>query len=188
MSRAKVIKKRIFFPHVMYLDTAKHFCEELDRKECISWYDLMACMTTTAFSVEAILNTFGHISIKDFTDFESSTPLVKMRILCEELNIDFDKGRKPFNSIIQILKLRNQFAHPKYKVLSFESAEMPSEKAREIYQQGEILHDLEKALNPELVKRSFGAVKDFELLLKRALGARLPYESSDWRIVINESS
>ena len=185
MDRAKVIKKRIFFPHVMYLDTAKHFCAELERKEYVSWYDLMACMTTTALSVEAILNTFGHIAIRDFTDFESSTPLVKMRILCEDLGIDFDKSRKPFNTIIQLLKLRNKFAHPKYKVLSFESAEMPLEEARAIYQQGEILHDLEKALSPELVKRSFSAVNDFELLVKRALGEKLPYESSEWRLVIN---
>ena len=184
MDRAKVIKKRIFFPHSMYLDTAKHFCAELGRKEYISWYDLMACMTTTALSVEAILNTFCHIAIQDFRDFESSPPLAKMRILCEKLTIDFDKSRKPFNTIIQLLKLRNKFAHPKYQILSFESEEMPLREAQELYYQGEVLHELENALNPELVKSFLIAVSDFEVLVKNALGQKLPYESSEWRIVI----
>ena len=185
MDRAKVVKKRVFFPHAMYLDTAEHFCAELDRKEYVSWYDLMACMTMTAFSVEAILNTFGQIAIKDFGDFESCTPLAKMRILCEELEIDFEKSRSPFNSILKLLKLRNKFAHPKYKVLSFESDEMPLEEAQALYHEGEILHELETALKPELVKRSLKAVKEFELMLKRAIGDNLPRQSSEWKLLIN---
>jgi hypothetical protein len=40
-------------------------------------------------------------------------------------------------------------------------------------------------LSPEVVKRSFSAVKDFEILVKRSLGDKLPYESSEWRLVIN---
>lgn len=186
MHRAKVVKKRVFFPHTIYLDTAEHFCAALDRKELVSWYDLMACMATTALSVEAILNTFGHIAIKDFGDFEACTPLAKIRILCEELEIEFDKSRSPFNSILQLLKLRNKFAHPKYKILRFESKEMSLKEAQALYHEGEILHELEKALEPELVKRSVKAVKEFELIVKRALGDSLPRESSDWKLLINE--
>lgn len=185
MDRAKVVKKRVFFPHTMYLDTANHFCAELDSKEYPSWHDLMACMTTTVFSVEAILNTFGHIAIKDFGDFESCSPLAKIRILCEKLNIAFDKSRSPFNSILKLLKLRNKFSHPKYKVLSFESEEMPLPEAQALYHQGEILHELEKALRPELVKAYVKAVNEFELMVKRAIGDNLPTQSSEWKLLIN---
>jgi hypothetical protein len=186
MDRAKVVKKRVFFPYAIYVDTAEHFCAELDRKEFVSWHDLMACMTTTAFSVEAILNTFGHIAVKDFGDFESCTPLAKMRVLCEELEIEFDKSRSPFNSILQLLKLRNKFAHPKYKILRFESEEMSLKEAQALYHEGEILHELEKALKPELVKRSVKAVKEFEHMVKQALGKSLPRQSSEWKLVIND--
>jgi hypothetical protein len=188
MDRAKVTKKRIFFPYSIYLDTAEHFYAEVKRKEHESWYDLMACMTTTAFSVEAILNTFGHIAIKDFGDFESCSPLAKMRILCEELKIEFNKSRSPFNSIVKLLKLRNKFAHPKFKILWFESEEMDLSKAQALYNEGEMLHELEKALKPELVKASLQAVKEFENMVKESLGDNLPTQASERKLLISGNS
>ena len=45
MDTAKVIMQRNFLPYSIYIESAKHFCEELDKKDYISWYDLMASIT-----------------------------------------------------------------------------------------------------------------------------------------------
>ena len=84
-------------------------------------------MTNTCLVIEAILNTYGHIAVKEFDDFESSTLNSKIRILFDVLEIDFDKSKAPFNSILHLLKLRNKLAHSKYKVLEYESDEMTIE-------------------------------------------------------------
>ena len=188
MTKAKVLKKRVFFPHKLYLDTAAHYCAELEKKEHVSWFDLMACMTTTCLSVEAILNTYGHIVVKEFNDFESSTPTVKIRVICDALDIEFDRSRAPFNEILHLLKMRNKLAHPKYKVLEYESDELSIDDARKIYNQGELLHDIEKTLEPKIVMNSYSSAKQLEKIFRDSVGDDMPRERSEWKLEISENS
>jgi hypothetical protein len=185
MPTAKFIQERVFFPYTPYLDAATHFCGELSRKAYVSWYDLLAAVTLLALSVEALVNTIGEFVVPDFKDFESSSPKAKLRIICEHTRLDFDRKKAPFAEVILLLKVRNQLAHPKYQKLRYESKEMPLAEARKLYQQaGELLHDIEKSLSPEMAQASLTAVTALAGLLRGTLDPSV-YQSSSKRLVID---
>ncbi len=167
MKTAKVVAERIFFPYRPFVDSARYFCEEMKRKEHVSWHDLLAATTLLALSVEAIVNTIGELVVPDFGDFESSSPRAKIRLICQSGNIAFDKSADPFCDIWLLLKIRNQLAHPKFKTLRYESEEMPIKDAQKHMRElGELLHGVEKALSPELAQRFLVAVLKLVTVLK----------------------
>lgn len=185
MIKAKVIQERVFLPYKIFLDSSSHFCEEMKRKDYVSWYDLLAAITILGLSVEALVNTIGVLVIPDFKDFESSSPKAKLRILCEKSGIEFNRNKSPFLEVINLLKVRNQLAHPKFQVLHYESKEMPLELAQKHYEEiGEILHDIEKSLTPEFAKKSLEAVLSLEKTLRAAIQPDL-FETSSKRLVID---
>lgn len=168
-----------------YLDSASHFCGELTRKEYVSWYDLLAAVTLLALSVEALANTIGMFVVSDFEDFESSSPKVKLRIICEKSGLEFNRSKSPFVEVIHLLKVRNKLAHPKYQHLRYESKEMPLEEARKHYEKlGDLLHDIEKSLSPEMAQKSLQAVISLERTLRATLKPGL-FQSSSKRLVID---
>lgn len=186
MDRAKVIQQRVFLPYELYIDSAKHFCDELDKKDYISWYDLMASTTLLALSVEALVNTIGELVITEFKDFESMPPLAKVRMICESKGIEFNKGIFPFSDIANLIKVRNKLAHPKYKLLKYESTEMPLEEAKKHYEEiGDPLHDIEKGLNPKLVKQSLKSVLGLTKIFVPLLPDEIRYCMSTKKLVIN---
>lgn len=175
----------MFFPYVMYLDSARHFCGEMTRKEYVSWYDLLATVTLLGLSIEALANTIGELVVPDFKDFESSSPKAKIRIICERTGIDFNRNKSPFAEVMHLLKVRNQLAHPKYQKLYYESKEMPLELAQKHYRElGEILHDIEKSLTPEMAQKSLTAVINLSASLRATLDPKL-FQSSSKRLVID---
>lgn len=185
MPTAKVVQERVFFPYQPYLDSARHFCDELKRKDYPSWYDLLAAVTLLSLSVEALLNTIGEFVVADFKDFESSPPKAKLRVVCQSAGVEFRRDKSPFGEVFQLLRVRNQLAHPKYQRLSYESKEMPLEEARKHYEQlGELLHDIEKSLTPDFAQRSLKAVEALTQLLRSKLKSAA-FQSSSKRLVID---
>lgn len=185
MPTAKVVQERVFLPYELYIDSARHFVGELDRKECVSWYDLAAAVTLLALSVEAIANTIGEHVIEDFKDFESSSPKAKIRLICEKIGVQFDRTSAPFADILELLRIRNQLAHPKFQRLRYESKEMPLTAAQKHYREvGEPLHDIEKALAPEMARKSLTAVTALAVTLQAAIEPRLRGGSSK-RLIID---
>lgn len=187
MTSAKVIQERVFFPYVPYIESARYFCGELARKDYVSWHDLLAATVLLSLSVEAIANTIGELVVPDFKDFESSSPKAKIRIICESIGLEFNRDKSPFIEIIYLLKIRNQLAHPKYQRLHYESKEIPLEQAQKHYHElGEILHDIEKALSPELVKKSFEAVVRLAVEFRAAVNPKIMQTSSKRLIIDGE--
>lgn len=184
MTTAKVVQERVFFPYTPYLDSATHFCSEMKRKEYVSWYDLLAAVTLLSLSVEALANTIGELVVQNFKDFESSSPKAKIRIICERVGVEFNRNKTPFAEIIHLLKVRNQLAHPKYQALRYESKEMPLVEAQKHYHElGEILHDVEKSLTPEMAQKSLLAVVNLAKTLRATVDPKV-FQSSSKRIVI----
>jgi hypothetical protein len=185
MPTAKVIAKRTFFPYVPYLDSARHFCAEMERKEYVSWYDLLAAITLLALSIEALANTAGELHVTEFKDFESSSPKAKIRLICQVTGIEYDKTKQPFVDVLYLLRLRNQLAHPKFQRLTYESKVMPLEEAQKHYRElGVLLHDIEKALTPEIAHRSLKAVRQLEELLMGSLGENERMQISSTELII----
>ncbi|MBU0707909.1 hypothetical protein KKG41_06070 [Patescibacteria group bacterium] len=66
----------------------------------------------TAFALEAFLNHAGEeVFSKKWTELERSTPLGKLIILCEKLDIKIDWGESPWSTAKTIFKMRNACAH-----------------------------------------------------------------------------
>jgi len=187
MASAKIITERTFFPYVPYLDSARHFCAEFQRKGYVSWYDLLASVTLLSLSVEALANTAGELHIVDFKDFESASPKAKIRMICQAAAINYDKNKSPFVDVLALLKVRNQLAHPKLQKLRYESSDMPLDAAQKHYEeQGALLHDIEKALTPEFALRSLESVRSLEHLLIGSLDPTKRMQGSTKNLVINE--
>ncbi|HZV98468.1 MAG TPA: hypothetical protein VFF74_05720 [Methylophilaceae bacterium] len=185
MTIAKVVQERVFFPYMPYLDSAEYFCGEMKRKEYVSWHDLFAAVTLLTLSVEALANTIGELVIPDFNDFESSSPKAKIRLICERVGVEFNRNNTPFVEIIHLLKVRNQLAHPKYKNLRYESKEMPLAEAQKHYQElGDILHEIEKSMTPEMAQKSLRAVVNLAQTLRATVSPKI-FQSSSKRIVID---
>ena len=185
MPIAKVVQERTFLPYHLYVDSARHFVGELDRKEYESWYDLAAAVTLLAFSIEAIANTIGEHVIEDFKDFESSSAKAKIRLICERLDLSFERTKAPFNDVFELLKLRNHLAHPKFQRLRYESKEMPLAEAQKLYRElGEPLHDIEKAMTPGMARKALASVTALASAFEGALKPRLRGGSSK-RLIID---
>ena len=189
MHTAKVVQERVFFPYTLYLDSAEHFCSEMKRKEYVSWYDLLAAITLLALSVEAVANTIGELVVPNFKDFESSSPKAKIRIICEQVGVQFDHDKTPFVEIIHLLKVRNVLAHPKYQKLHYESKEMPLAEAQKHYHElGEVLHNIEKSLTPELAQKSLSAVLSLVRTLRATVSPKVVLSSSKRLIIDGQDS
>lgn len=187
MPTAKIVAERTFFPYVPYLDSARHFCGEMKRKERVSWHDLLAAMTLLALTVEALANTVGELVVPEFKDFESSSPKAKIRLICQAGGISFDKSKSPFVDVIYLLKIRNQLAHPKFQRLMYESKVMPLAEAQKHYKElGTLLHDIEKVLTPEMAHKSLNAVRALEGLLMTTIDPQKWFQGSSSKLLINE--
>lgn len=184
MTTAKVVQERVFFPYTLFLDSAQQFCGEMKRKKYVSWYDLLAAVTLLALSVEALANTIGELIVSDFKDFESSSPKAKIRLICERAGVPFNRNKTPLVEVIHLLKVRNQLAHPKYQTLRYESKAMPLKDAQRHYRElGDVLHDIEKSLTPEMAYQTLNAVLNLEQMLRATLSPEI-VQSSSKRLVI----
>lgn len=189
MPTAKVVAERTFFPYRPFLDSARHFCQEMERKDYVSWYDLLAATTLLALAVEALVNTVGELLIEDFTDFESGSSKAKVRLICDVAGISYQKNDAPFNEVLALLRLRNKLAHPKFKRLRYESAAMPLEQAQRHYREyGLPLHDIEKELSPERTQKALMAVSALERLFLSAVDDDQRREVSVSRLVISDDA
>lgn len=73
----------------------------------------MTAILMSALSVEALCNAIGYRLIEGWEDYEQSKPWMKLRVLCKELKIPFDKGSEPWQSLKDLLDFRNKVAHGK---------------------------------------------------------------------------
>lgn len=91
--------------HVM-LDNAK------DNPEG-SFYQLMASLIFTAFTLEAYLNHIGHNIFKYWKDLEQLSPKRKLNLITEKLGIERDDSKRPFQTVAKLFRFRNDVAHGK---------------------------------------------------------------------------
>lgn len=83
-----------------------------------SYFQIMSSLVFTAFTLEAYLNHIGKHVFSYWDDIEQLAPQKKMNIIAEKLGIRMDKGKRPFQTIGDLLKFRNDVAHGKSTTLS----------------------------------------------------------------------
>lgn len=114
----EIIEERYFSPHHLLLRTAGIALHEAHRRVYFHSTPMreshtMSAILMSALSVEALCNAIGYRLIEGWGDYEQTTPWVKLRVLCKELKLPFDKGAEPWQSLKDLLDFRNKVAHGK---------------------------------------------------------------------------
>lgn len=78
-----------------------------------SFYQFMSSLMFSAFTLEAYMNHLGSAKIEYWNEIESIRYLDKLKVLYLNLGLEFDKSRRPLQTIISLVKFRNLMAHGK---------------------------------------------------------------------------
>jgi hypothetical protein len=124
--KIKITKEREFTPFHFLIYAARVGLEDAEKvtkeeKGISTWtpHELMA-ITFSAFALEAIGNSFGDKLIQRWKDFEYSSPIAKLRIVCEHLGVQPDFQQEPWASALWLISFRNEVAHAKPKLIKTE--------------------------------------------------------------------
>lgn len=82
-----------------------------DRKG--SYYQFMASLIFTAFTLEAYLNHIGQRIFACWNDLERLSPSKKLNVIAEKLGVAKDDSKRPFQTVSSLFKFRNDVAHGK---------------------------------------------------------------------------
>ncbi len=81
-------------------------------------YELMSCLIFAAFKHEAFINHLGYALIPHWNDLERKPNREKMAAIASELNITIDNSRRPFQTLRNLFRARDQIAHGKPSCLA----------------------------------------------------------------------
>lgn len=154
--------ERHFHPFHLLIDAARDTLDEMRNYQLGGEAFTLSTMLLSSLAIEALANSIGEHKISNWTDFESASPIAKLRVISKELGIDFNQDQSLWNEIRQLVKFRNQAAHAKPKILKIE---------KEIHESN--IHELlnpaptkfEKEINYENAEKAFHAVDTLRTLL-----------------------
>lgn len=184
MTDLKVTQKRHYSAHNDLLrvgDNFLHACE-LDERWCGEGH--FVCMVMCALAVESLCNTTGELIYLDWkADFETSSTKAKIRIICEKLDIKYDRGKEPFQTLHWVLQFRNKIAHAKPEPISNELLVSQSE-----YDQLQLTDGpqskLEEDITIENAKRVLSRIHEFIEIIASKMPEELSWviESDLWEM------
>ena len=176
----KVQKKKAFSAYHMMLGAARAALEDAETKAPGWFYAELMALTMAALAIEAICNAVGERVIEKWKDFESSSPIAKLRVICARLEIPFDEKTEPWATARWIGKLRNELAHAKPELVKEEYT-----WSREEYEKRERegpKSKLEKQITLGHARRAVREVQNLKDLICDAVpvDARLGLYSEAW--------
>ncbi len=120
MSRkVKRVQERHFSAHHMLIRAASVAIDRAKEKRPGWFYDELSAMTFAALAIEALGNSIGERVIDGWeTDFESASPIAKLRLLADRLGVTYDKSVEPWSGAIELVKFRNRVAHAKPQIVT----------------------------------------------------------------------
>ena len=78
-----------------------------------SYFQIMASLIYTAFTLEAYLNHIGKQIFGCWDDLERLSPRKKLNVITEKLGVEKDDGERPFQTVKKLFDFRNDVAHGK---------------------------------------------------------------------------
>jgi len=112
--RLNVSRERRFSAHHMLLGAARMSLEDAKSKRPGWFYAELAALTLSGLAVEAICNAVGErVFFPDWKDFESASAIAKLRLICNKLDVPFNRNREPWSTALWLAKFRNEIAHAK---------------------------------------------------------------------------
>lgn len=93
-----------------------------------SFHQFLSSIAFTAFTLEAFLNHVGKQLFNSWPEIDPLSPWAKLSLVCEKLDIKIEKGKKPWQTLAKIIRIRNQIAHGKSIELKDKYVEKYSEE------------------------------------------------------------
>jgi hypothetical protein len=161
----RVRKERDFKPHHFLIYAARVGLEDAEKvtkeeKGLSTWtpHELTAIIFS-AFALEAIGNSFGEKLIKRWKDFEYSSPIAKMRIVCAQLNIDPDFEGEPWATALWLVTFRNGVAHAKPSFIETDEI-IPASEYNFWHLHSDPQSKIEKQITLENARRAVKAIQE----------------------------
>ncbi|MGA2178306.1 MAG: hypothetical protein ABSH15_01795 [Verrucomicrobiota bacterium] len=120
MSVVRTKIERRFNPHLLLLRGAQYHLRTAKEKRDGCYYSWLGAILLSALSIEAIGNSYGEFLIPDWKDFESASPIAKLRLVATRCDVTPDFGRQPWQTARLLIIFRNRIAHAKPKHLKIE--------------------------------------------------------------------
>jgi hypothetical protein len=157
MSRVHVKVVRKFIPHRLLLTGAWHHLETAKERRAGYFYDWLGAILLSALCIEAIGNTYGEVLIPEWKDFESASPIAKLRLVATACGIEPKFDEHPWATARELIRYRHRIAHARPQQLKVEG-----NYAETTYQQ--VFHSkpestLEKMITEEFAIQGYEAVE-----------------------------
>ena len=118
--RFRKTQEREFFAHHMLLRAAEHAIEEAKANKERRFNKCLSAMVLSALAIEALANAVGSRVASDWAVFERLNPLKKLDRLAHTLRFTYEAAKEPWSTITQLVRFRNDIAHPKPELVSEE--------------------------------------------------------------------
>lgn len=157
MSQKKfnVKTERFYSAHHALLRIAKDNLKRAEvKKNCLD--SRFAAITLSSLAIEAFCNAVGEKAVIKWSDFEGCSPIVKIRLICERLDINYDAGKEPWGTLIRLCKTRNLIAHPKAEPIMHET--VITEQEHDNFKYGNAPSRLEEIMTVKNARESVAIV------------------------------
>jgi hypothetical protein len=166
--------ERRYNPHLLLLRCADHYIAKAKQKKDGCYYEWLATILMSALTIEAIGNSYGERLIDEWKDFESASPIAKLRLVATRCGVKPDFGRQPWQTARLLVHFRNLIAHAKPKHLEIK-------KDCTLIDYGQVFSanlesDLEKMITPEFASKSYDAVEEIRKAFNKNLKAPERYD------------
>lgn len=166
-------RERLFSAHHMMLNSAYMAVEAAENKKEGWLYPELIAITFSALAVEAMANAIGLATVDRWDEFESASPLAKIRIIGLHLHIDESRISKQLrDDLCWLIGIRNTIAHAKPEPIS--SNRIIERRAFQSIKLEPPSSELELELTPGNARRAWKTAQD----LLQMLCERVPPEKS----------
>lgn len=144
-------------------------------------FDELSAMTFSALAIEALCNSIGERVIENWKkDFESSSPIAKLRILARQLGIKYEKDKEPWAGARDLIKFRNLVAHAKPQLILEENVMTQEESDKRLFDVPK--SKLEKLVTAASANRAVQTVQKIKdiLISKLEPGDKLGLIADGW--------
>lgn len=165
-------------PHKHFLKAANLSIEEAEVSDRAKYYKIFTAVTLAAFSLEPLINVYGENLLRKWDDFDKLPVNVKLRLVCEKLDIKRPKREEPWSRVDWIIKIRNSLAHPSPEVIEeLHKVDISDDVTfkKNVDSIDDPKSDLEKYITLENAKKIICIVTQIEKLLQDPAEKALPY-------------
>jgi hypothetical protein len=150
----------------MLLNAATRALESAKTKTEAYWWDWLGTILYCSLSIEAIGNTYGETFVSRWQDFESASPVAKIRLVAEHCGIQPDFFARPWSIVPELIRFRNRIAHAKLEDISVEKIHPREGVEKYLYAKPE--SKLEKMVTQRFAQESYDCI--YEILRLFATG------------------